>query len=496
MFDTSARILNYKRMNLRFVFCFVLFLLLSDIAVAQKNTLDTSYTACTIFGIAPGRAGHVIGIYEYDDYITHSERKLMESIVDDSGRFSLTFEMHEVRQVFIRCKNVYGNVFAEPGHKTEVIFPDRDEKSQVNPNVEYKVNVSIYLDDSTEMNALADDYNIRFLNWWKKNYIYLVVKDSVAVLDSFHRAMSLHYAYVTNPYFMPWMDYSFASLEDGTFHSQISLNKKYLRNKPVYHHNVAYMEFFNSFFKDFVYKWSMRKEGEGIRFAINQMASYDSLLGTLKRLPFLQNDTIRELVMLKGLFELYDNPAFNSKNILAVAQQCAAASKLAEHRRIARNIVSFYTKLKRGSAAPHFMSKAKNGTEVDVLDINKGKYIYLFFFDTRNAHSMAELRYMSELQKKYGKKIVFVSVCMDEDTNTWKSFVKANPKYNWTLVHYNNYQKTKDDYNLYSVPAGFIIDPEGKFYASPADNPSGDLEYLLYRIANPRAAPLTHVNDR
>ncbi|MBI3509321.1 MAG: redoxin domain-containing protein [Bacteroidetes bacterium] len=451
---------------------------------------------CTLFGTAPGRDGNVIGVYMMDDYITGTEIKLAEGIVGDSGKFSLTFELNEISDLTIRVKKVHGSVYGEPGRKVEMIVPDRDYKSQVNPDVDYTIPIQVFIDDSTDMNFLADDFNSHFTEFWKKNYMAFVTKDSTTAIDGFQKQMDEYYKWVKNPYFKPWMDYQFASFEDATFHSQIISDKKYLEGKKIYYHNSSYMEFFNNFFKDYLYKYSVTKQGEGILYAINDMVSYDSLMGAMKRLPYLHNDSLRELVMLKGLFEVYDNPAFSPRNVIAIAQQASTRSRVSEHRRIARDIVALYTKLKPGTAAPHFIALDKKGREINILDTLKGKYVYLYFFQTWNSHSMDELVYMSDLQKKYGRKIMFVSVCLDEDTNTWKQFLKANPKYNWTLLYYDHLQKTKDDYNLFVAPAGFIIDPDGKLYRSPADNPSGDLEYDLYRIANPKAPAFVKPPDR
>lgn len=476
----------------------VALLVSSVLSLAAQNT-------CTIFGVAEGREGHVIGIYRYDDFITYTEEKLAEGIVGDSGKFSLAIEVNEVSYVMIRCKNVHGFVYAEPGRNVEVIFPDRDPKTHVNPDVDYELPVPVYISDSTDMNFLVEDYNERFNLWWSGNpndsldkghYHEFVAKGSMAVLDTFRMELKRHYAWVKNPYFHPWMEYGFASMEDATFHSQVKTAQKYIVGRPVYYHNTEYMAFFNNFFHDYLYKWSARKEGQGIQVAINQLGSYDSLLSTMKRLPWLQSDTLRELVMLKGLFEVYNNPAFNPRNVLFIAQQASSRSRIAEHRRIARNIVTFYTKLKAGTPAPHFTGVNIRGADMDPLEAYKGKYVYLFFYATWNTHSMSEFRYMADLQKKYGKKIVFVSVSLDPDTNAWKAFVKANPKYNWAMLHYDYKEKTKTDYNLYTVPAGYIIDPDGKLYVSPADNPSGDLEYNLYRIANPKAPPYTKPGER
>ena len=451
---------------------------------------------CTIFGTCPGREGNVIGAYQYDDYITYSEIKLDESVVNDSGKFSLKVEVDKVSYIFLRCKKTHGFLYAEPGRTVELNFPDRDFKSQINPEVDYVVPLSIYISDSTDMNFLADDYSIYFDKFWRKNFQSFVTKDSLEVLDTFHMQMKRQYAFVKNEYFMPWMDYGLASMEDGILHSQIQSGRKYLSGKKIYYQNSEYMTFFNSFFKEYMYKWTPRKEGQGMLFAVNNTISYDSLLSSMKRLPWIENDTLRELVMLKGLFESYNNPAFNSRNILSILLQAATRSKISEHRRIARNIISFYSKLKKGTEAVHFYGKNKAGISIDPLTTYKGHFVYLFFFATWNEHAMSEFRYMANLQKKYGKKIDFVSVSLDTDTNAYKAFLKANPKFNWMILHYDFTEKTKDDYNLFTVPTGYIINREGRLLITPTDNPTGDLEYNLYQIANPKAAPFIKIGDR
>lgn len=120
------------------------------------------------FRTCPGREGNVIGAYQYDDYITYSEIKLDESVVNDSGKFSLKVEVDKVSYIFLRCKKTHGFLYAEPGRTVELNFPERDFKSQINPEVDYVVPLSIYISDSTDMNFLADDYSIYFDKFWRK----------------------------------------------------------------------------------------------------------------------------------------------------------------------------------------------------------------------------------------------------------------------------------------------------------------------------------------
>lgn len=451
----------------------------------------------TIYGRVAEGAGKVIGVYMYDDYITNTEKQLGVAITGDSGKFSITIDIETISWVFLRCDNLYGFVFATPGKNTETFLPAHNPDVHINSEVKYEVPITVWTTDSTDMNFLASDFNERFDAFWADSdqYMYFVVGQSALVLDSFHAEMDSHYVWVKNPYFHTWMDYGFAAMENATFQSERRTALRYLVNKPIQYHNHEYMGFFNNFFKDYVYRWSLKKQGAGIYRAINQKVSYDSAMAAMRHLPWLQNDTLRELVLLKGLTELYFVMSYDPRNVITVAQQISIASKISEHRQIARNIVSMFTKLRIGTMAPAFAGRNVKGDIVEPLSLYKGKYIYLFFYASWNVNSVNELRYMAELHKKYGKEIMFVSVSLDDDTTAWKKFMKANPKYNWLNLHYDFSSKLKEDYNLYALPVGFIIDKDGKFYAAPADKPSGDLEYVLHRLAFPKKPPLMKPED-
>lgn len=465
--------------------------------------LATTFTAkadeWTVHGRAGVGPGNVIAIYAYEDYITYTEKKLAETITGDSGKFSMTVDVEKISWVFLKCQNLYGFVFATPGKKTEVFFPARDPEFQVSAEAQYEVPVTLWTSDSTDMNFLAADYNDKFNFFWgdstSNKYIEFVAGQSAEVLDTFHNQMTRHYRWVKNPYFHTWLEYGFASMENATFQSERRTAQRYLVDKEIQYDNHEYMNFFNNFFEGYVYRWSMKKQGEGIYRAINVKVSYDSAMAAMRNLPYLKNDTLRELVLLKGLFELYYNMSYDPRCVISVAQQLGVASPIREHREIARNIVQMFSKLRVGTTASHFNGLNTKGEKIDPLELYKGKYIYIFFFATWNTNSLTELRYMSELQKKYGKDIQFVSISMDDDTTAWKKFMKANPKYNWLNLHYDFDNRIKDDYNLFAYPIGYIVGPDGKFYTSPADKPSGDLEYVLYRIQNPKKPPMLRPED-
>lgn len=476
--------LNY--LMLRF-FSFLMLFLTSVLLPAQVYSIE---------GYAPGYEKQKVSLHVYQEYITNTELELGQAIVNDSGFFTISSDIYrnepeQIERVFLRFGKQRGFLYAEPGRVIRIQLPLRDSLRMINPEVEYEAQLTYFTNDSTDMNFLAIDFNQQFQKFWDQNFTYFLTKSSYNKLDSFHLAMQKKYEFVKNPYFKTWMNYNLASLEDATFHPEKKLANLYLIHQPIAYRNNEYMNFFNSFFKEYVYAASVTREGRGIAPAINRWISYDSLMAAMRPLRWLENDTLRELVMLKSLYEIYNNPAYNSRNILSIVQQTITKSKIAEHRQIARNILSSYTRFQPGTSASHFTAVDRTGQLMDVLQDFQGKYIYLFFFTEWNVNAQNEMRLLSEMQKKYGKKIMFVSVSIGTDTLAWKKMLKDNPKYNWTILHYNFNEQVKTDYNIYVVPTAFLIDPDGFFIEVPADLPSGSIERTFYQIANPRRKPAT-----
>jgi thiol-disulfide isomerase/thioredoxin len=461
-------------------FFILIFLLFPGVFFAQ---------ICTIEGYAPDYQNQKVSLHAYEDYITYTEQDLGQAIVNDSGFFTIQYEVQDIERVFLRFAKQRGFLYAEPGRTVRVQVPRRDTQRMINPDVEYEAQLTYFTDDSTDMNFLAIDFNRHFQTFWNRNYMYFLAKSSYHKLDSFHLAMNKRYEFVKNPYFNIWMNYNLASIEDATFHPEKKLAALYLINHPIKYKNNEYMNFFNSFFKDYLYSASVTKNGSRIHPAINIWVSYDSLMAAIQPLRWLENDTMRELVMLKSIYEQYNNPAYDRGNILSIVQQTITRSKVAEHRQIARNILAQYTRFKPGVAASRFIAIDRTGKAVDVLQETQGKIVYLFFFTEWNVKAQNEMRLMSELHRKYGKKIAFVGISTGSDTAAWKKLLKENPKYTWTMLHYNFNEQIKADYDIYALPSAFLIDETGLFITIPADLPSGTIEQTMYRVANPRRKP-------
>jgi thiol-disulfide isomerase/thioredoxin len=436
----------------------------------------------TISGSAPNYKNQEITLFTHADYISNTEIPVSEQTINDSSGFNFRFSSDDVKRIVLRIGKQKANMYVEPGRTYRIFFPARDTSRFPNPNIEQTIDLEFSVTDTTEMNALVISYNEHFEKFWSENYQYFVQKKSRSRLDSFELQMQATYATLNNPYFKSFITYSIAGMELSTFQSRNELAKKYIIGKPLLYTHYEYMSFFNNFFNRYLYLYTQTKNGPALIRQINEKASYEGCMDIMAGDKYLRNDTIRELVLLKGLSELYYMPEFKRENILSILTRIASSGMLPTHQAIAANIMRSFSKLQPGAKAPAFALKDKKGKIVSLADF-KGKYVYLDFWATWCTPCLQEMKLIPELKKKYGDKIVFISISTDQDTLQWKKFLTKNPKYDWVLLHDGLDKQMKENYEIKTLPAYFLINPYGNFAQSPALRPTQSIESTFWEIS-------------
>ena len=442
-----------------FIFCFAFFHL--------------SAQSVFINGYAPGYKNQEMTLFTYGDFVSNVEIPVATQQVNDSGFFKFRFDTKEIKYILLRAGKQKANMYLEPGREYKIYFPLPDSGRVVNPNVEQKVDLTFAVTDSTELNALIIDYNEQFGKFWTDNYQYFVQKKSRARLDSFELNMLARYAALNNPYFKSYIIYNIAELDLNTFQGKNDLARKYISGKPVLYDSHEYMNFFNKYFNKYLQFFCLGKNGSTLTEAINTKASYESCLEALSIDKLLKSDTLRELVLINGLSQLYYLREFKRANIIRILERISSTSKIEKHQAIAGNVLRSFSKLQPGAPAPAFSLKDKTGKQINLSDFD-GKYVYLDFWATWCSPCLQELKLMVELQKKYGDKIVFISITTDEDSTLLKKFLLKNPKYDWLFLQGDAHVKA--DYEIQSIPSYFLINTFGKLEQSPALRPSEMIE--------------------
>jgi len=464
-------------MKLKYGIVFFFLNCFSFLSIAQQVTIK---------GTAPSYEYKEISVWAVNDYISHTQRKLTYSIIDSASSFLLEFNTKEIQYVTLRIDKYIASMYIEPNATYEVIMHQPDSTTYYNKNIFQDVELSIKLKSKTEINALTMDYDKRFDDFTSYYYRDFVKRTPKQAIDSFKIAINSYYSDVKNSYLDTYVNYSIASLEEKTNYSTEKLFETYLDKKPIQYKNPEYMNFFNTFFKQKLHNFSMTKKGYPLSFEIDKRGSYKGAMTVLERDPFLKNDTIRELVLLKGLLESYYDNSFNKMSIIAILKQVTEESKNTIHQQIAANILSSFSKLKPGAMAPSFSLPDKTGKTSSLDELRAKRYVYLTFFDNNCTECLPPLKVIASLKKMYGERIAFVSIMTTKSSSDLRNFCAKNPSYDWTFL-YDNIGDIKDLYEIQSLPTYYLIDPEGKFIQAPADRPDGDIDRAFYDIVKPKA---------
>ena len=421
------------------------------------------------------------------DYISNTQKKLTYSVIDSAGNFLLELTTKDIQNITLKIDKWIASLYVEPSGTYDVLIHPPDSTTYQNPNIEHDVRISIKLKSKTEINALTMDYDKRFDDFLTYYYSSFVARNPKPVIDSFKLAIHSYYSDVKNSYLDTYVNYSIASLEEKIKESEKKLFQTYIEHKPIQYNNPEYMNFFNTFFKQKLYTFSLTKSGNPIFFQLNDRGSFPGTMAVLQRDPFLRNDTICELVLLKGMYESYYDGNFKKNNIIPILQQVMTDSKIEMHRQIAASILNSFSKLKPGAMAPVFELPDKTGLTANLDELRSKKYLYLTFFESKCSECLQQMRVIPALKKKYGERITFVSIATNTSVTELKNFCAKNPQYDWLFLYDTTNGRIKDDYEIKALPSYFLISPEGKFIQVPAESPSGDIDRAFYDIVKPKA---------
>ena len=438
----------------------------------------------TVYGHANDFKGETIGIYSFKDLITNTPFLVASAKVNDTGYYSLT--LHDVKQsqyMYLNIQNCNGSIYIEPNGNYNVDFPPPDSVQYLNPYVTHPVDLVFIDGKASDINSMVIDFNEQWDIFWRQYYTYFVRKQATSVLDSFRITMIHRYADVNNDYFHGYVAYTIAEMEISILVGQKTLAKRYLQNKPILYHNYEYMKFFNDYFKDYMEMFAVERQKEGDEVTkFIETNDYVNLMEVLKVNPLLRSsDSLCELVLLKGLYDLYFTGDYNKENIKTILRNISTNSKIDEDKVIAKDILASFVETNGGEQAPEFTLKDSQGGLTSLIDF-RGKYVYLCFFKSSVSECVSEMDVMSALRRQYGKKINFVCVSEDDSLSQMMSFLDQNKIYNWTFLFDKNHEVLKL-YDVKATPEFFLLNPKGKFYKSPADAPSHGIETTFDIIA-------------
>jgi peroxiredoxin len=197
-----------------------------------------------------------------------------------------------------------------------------------------------------------------------------------------------------------------------------------------------------------------------------------------------EDPILRELVMLKGLYDGFYSNKFNKKAIIDMIDTFFTFSQNDYHIAISKKIYEKITRLREGHEPPDFRLYDRDSNLV-CLDSLKGPYIYLGFCNSMNYSCLRDYKVLNNLYKKHKDHFKIIIISTEENPETLEHYVEQK-NIPWTMLHYGNDPEVLKRYNVKVMPSYFFINPDGKLSISPAPGPSEKIEWEIFKLMRKR----------
>lgn len=470
---------------LKTVFTFCLTLMLFPFSgMSQDITKITGY--------APDYVGETVQLFEIEDYFSMREQLLATTTVQEDSTFNFQFFNDKTQKVIVKSNKNTGFLYIQPKGSYEVYLPSSNRYDAYRP-LGNEVEIAFFNLDTSDIN-----YQILAFDKWVNAFLgtYFPTKKAngsefVMQLDKFKENAEKYYENDTNVFLKTHVRFSIAALDDIQFAGARNRYEKfdfYIDNYPVMYSSDAYMSYINSFYSNLIPKLSKETNDKvylGIlksspTIIINALAKEYTLRPTIVKTPkgdkMIGNARLRELIMIKGLSNVYYSPDYPKTNILKVLDSLSNHSIFAENKVIAKNLIYRLTELVPGAKSADFLL-TKNDNQIRTLSSYAGKHLYIHFFSADNKESIKEFELMKSIYERYKGDVAFISVFEKDETITKRNreYIKSMP---WEVFELNKDDQFYKTFKPASYPFYVLIDQTGYIVSIPALSPKPNGQYL------------------
>jgi peroxiredoxin len=433
---------------------------------------------------APKYKGDMLTLYMYDNYIVKNEKNLAKCQIDSVGNASVTINIDDVECVFMHHEKLIYYFFVQPHSDIDVEFVEKmlmDEKEKLNPffePVHIAANVIpasdsgfnsqlMDIDNKSDSIILSIAKNKKENDRHFKDSSVVVFKNSLTVSNNEfingyakYRIATIEYLFKTKP------------LKD--------LQDEYFVDKPILYNNPTYCELLNHINEKYFLHRTQRAYGNAFRQTVNK-GNLIEIRNTLSQNEYLRNSDFCDFLILQNAYSEFYDSNFSRSAMLEIVNSIAKETANRHIKTIAEDIRSAFVNLLAGYSPPDFELRDMHGNKKSLKSF-QGKYVYLGFFSVNSYGCIQDFYLMKQLYGKFGEKIHFVSICID-DRNDIENFAESE-KINWTFLICNNNSDLLKNYDVRAFPTYYLIDTEGKLLESPAPSPSENIYKIFEKLAN------------
>lgn len=404
---------------------------------------------------------------------------------------SVSFDIHEPQLIFVHSGVYFMFIYAEPGTRYLVQLPPRLQKKpeeKLNPYFEEQQAHLIIKDCirngktlplQDELNFYIRTFDEYYGPYMAKYALNVATQREISHRDSIIAQLESLFPDKDNDFYNAYKTYKIGFLQFISLQNKSrGISNNYFLNKPILYNNPSYTELFNQVYDKYFVYYGRTPKGKIIYDDINMHRSYARLKKTLSLDNVLNNDSLKEFVILKGLHDGFYAVDFSRGALLSILDTFIMETTIPVHKEIGLQIREKVTRLLTGYTPPEFKLYDQEGN-LKSLDDFQGRYTYIMFCTTQNYACITEFEQLKKLHQKHSDKLNIVTILADENFADSQKFIKGK-QLPWTFLHYGNHPQILKDYDIRAFPTYFLINREGKMAISPAPSPSENFEISLF----------------
>jgi thiol-disulfide isomerase/thioredoxin len=437
-----------------------------------------------VSGMAEGVSGEKVRIIIPADPFSGTSQTLCSTITDSLGRFSLHAEIKTTQFGWIALGLGRSEIYLYPGIELEIkLITPEPLKPGRNPFLEPpQLRIDLIREGPNSLNHDISLFNATFDDFVATSGLKLADRRNKSLVDSLDRLVRGMPIDTLNPYLRNYIFYKMADIHVFLREMRYpAAYKKYLEKQQSDFGNIAYQDFFNNFYDDYLFSGSKINFFNDLDLCINKNIDLAGLLDSLGKDSLLRNERIRELVLLKHIPSLYYDRNYHRNNIIYLLTALTDQTKFAENRRISENLKSKLLRFNANAPIPEFHFLSQTGEDITKSAMENGVTCLIFFKNECDICD-AEHELIPALRKKYGEKIRFLSVCCEPGPFGLLTYLRDHPAFNWEFADFNKDYDFLEVMGIQSFPQILLCGEGAKILKYPAGKPSERLEPELDRL--------------
>lgn len=428
-----------------------------------------SYSQSTkIYGTIENADAYTIQLKTFSDFLSMTEEVVDSFEISKYGTFELKTSLNatKLHVLVIGFQKAY--VYLEPDKEYQLKIKYDKEREQITFVNKAQLDFEFIDLPNDALNHQIAEFNLKANEFLVSNFDQIYKRRNKKIVESFSKEIKESFQN-SSGFLKNYIDFRLASIEYSSgLKNKAAIFKTYFEDKKILFDHDEYFQFFKEFFENYLMNPNPYFDTELLNRKIFNGDDLGSMLAILKQDPMLQQEKLRTMVLLKGLYDLYFYPSANKSTILSLFHQINQESPFETIKKVATNLQQKLTYLQPGTDFPkYFIDNLENDKRVSS---QMRKAIFVNFFTIPCSACMREMDSISSMFNRYSDEVQFISIVLNTTEEELDKLHVAK-KYPWQIKQAEQPFKLAETYQIRSLPAYFLIDSKGKILMNPAFQP-------------------------